>query len=83
MEKTVESNRLPTELEKKRLLCCCRLDFKLYTLLLQCSGCVQSRNEVDLVEVSIFYKSEKTSGQTVRPENIKTVSLLYLGRLVF
>ena len=37
------------------------LDFKLYSL--QCSGCVQSKNGVDLVEVSIFNKSEKMSGQ--------------------
>ena len=33
---------------------------------------------VDLVEVSIFYKLEKTSGQTVQPIKIKTVALFYL-----
>ena len=47
--------------------------------LLQCSGRVQSKNGVDLVQVSIFYKSEKTSSQTVQPKKIKkTVALLYL-----
>ena len=56
----------------------CRLDFKLHSLLLQCSGRVQSQNGVDLVEVSIFYKSEKTNGHTVWPKKIKTVALLYL-----
>ena len=49
--------------------------FKPYSLLLQSSECVQSKNGVDLVEVSIFYKSEKTSGQTVRPIEIKTAVL--------
>ena len=40
------------------LFCCCRLDFKVYYLLLQCSGRVQSKNRVDLVKVSIIlYKS--------------------------
>ena len=70
----------PTEFEKKPtiLLCCYRLNFKLYSLLLQCSGHVQSENGVDLVEVSIFYKSEKTSGQTVRPIKIKTVVFVNL-----
>ena len=32
-----------------------------YFLLLQCSGYVQAKNGVDLVEVSIFYKLEKKS----------------------
>ena len=37
-----------------------------------------------MVEVSIFYKLEKTSGQTIRPKKIKSVAFLYLnGRLVF
>ena len=35
------------------------------------------QNGVDLVELSICYKSEKMSGQTVQPKNIKTVALLY------
>ena len=63
-------------------VCCGRLDLKLYCLLLQCSGRVQSKNGVDLVEVSIFYyKSEKMSGQTVRPIN-SSVFLSY-HHLVF
>ena len=45
--------------------------FKLYSLLVQCSGCVQSKNRVDLVEVRIFYKSEKMSCQTVWPIKVK------------
>ena len=32
-------------------------------------------NGVDLVKVSIFYKSEKTSGQIVQLIKIKTVAL--------
>ena len=52
-----------------------------YSLLLQC---VQSKNGVDLVEVSSFYKSEKMSDQTVWPIKIKTVTLFYVnGHLVF
>ena len=69
----------PTELEKRDCyptFCYC-LDFKLYSSLLQCSGCVQSKNGVDLVEVSIF-KSEKTSFQTVRLIKIETAALSYL-----
>ena len=46
-----------------------------YFLLVQCSGCVQSKNGVDLV---IIYKSEKTSGQTVWPIKIKRVALFYV-----
>ena len=34
--------------------------------------------ELILVEVSIFYKLEKMSGQTVRPMKITTVALFYL-----
>ena len=49
--------------------------FKPYSLLLQSSECVQSKNGVDLIEVSIFHKSEKTSGQTVRSIEIKTAVL--------
>ena len=69
-KKTVESNRSANRVRVRKketaiLLCCCRLDFKLFSSLLQCSGCVQSNNGVDHVEVSNFYKSEKTSGQTV------------------
>ena len=32
------------------LLCFCRLDFTLHDLLLQCSGCVESKNGVDSVK---------------------------------
>ena len=41
-------------------------------------GHVQSKNGVDLVEVSIFYKSEKKGSQTVWPIKIKTVALFSL-----
>ena len=70
----------PTELEKKTaiLLCCCRCEFKLYSLLLQCSGHVKFKNGFNLVQVSIFYMSGKMSSQTVRPKKIKTVALLCL-----
>ena len=73
----------PTELEKETaiLICCCLLDFKLYSLLLLCSGRVQSKYGVDLVEVSIFCKSEKTSGQTIWPNSSTFVP--YHGCLVF
>ena len=36
------------------------------------------QKEVDLVEVSIFYKSEKANGQIVRPITINIVALFYL-----
>ena len=53
-------------------------------LLLQCSGRVLSKNGVDLVEVSNFYKSEKTSNQTVRLKKINSSAFVpYCGRLVF
>ena len=42
------------------------------------------KNSVDLVEVRIFYKSEKMSDQTVQPITIKTVALLsFHGCLIF
>ena len=52
---------------------------------MQCSGLVQSNNGVDLVEVSIFYKLEKKSGQTVPPIKIKNSSAFafHHGLLVF
>ena len=62
----------PTELEKRDqaiVLCCCRLDFK---LIFARSGCVQSKNGADLVEVRKYCKLEKTSGQTIQPKKIKT-----------
>ena len=54
-------------------------------LLLQCSGHVQFKNGVDYVEVNIFYKLEKTSGQTIWLKKIKTVEFFipYHGHLVF
>ena len=52
-----------------------------FSFLLQCSGRVQFKSGVDLVELSIFYKSEKTSGQTIRPKKIKTVALCILSWL--
>ena len=54
------------------------MDFKLYCLLMLCSGDVRSKNGVDLVKVSIFYKAEKMSGQTYRPIKIMTVALFCL-----
>ena len=44
---------------------------------------MQSKNGVDLVEVSISYKSEKTSGQTVWPIKIKAVALFYLNMATY
>ena len=46
---------------------------------------MQSKNGVDLVEVSIFYKLEKTSSQTIWPLKIKNSSafVFYHGSLVF
>ena len=44
---------------------------------LQCSGRVQSKNKVDLVDINIFYKLKKTSGQT-RSRLKKKSSALYL-----
>ena len=67
----------PTELEKIDCHPTLPLPPRLQTLL-QCSGHVQSKNGIDLVELSIFYKSEKMSGQNVRPKKIKRVALLYL-----
>ena len=66
-----------TELEKRDqaiVLCCCRLDFK---LIFARSGCVQSKNGADLVEVRKYCKLEKTSGQTIQPKRIKTDALFY------
>ena len=53
-------------------------DFKLYSLLLLCSGFVQSKNGVDLVEVSDLYKLEKMSGHTIWLKKVIAVALLYL-----
>ena len=84
-EETIQLNHSAGKKDHHPTFCCCFPDFKLYSLLLQCSECVQSKNRVDLVELSIFYKPEKTSGQTVRPIKIKIVRNAfqpYLGRLV-
>ena len=80
-EQTVESNRYADRVRKMRPTSYFTIEActsKLYSLLLLCSGRVRSKIGIDLVEISIFYKSEKTSGQTVRPKQIKTVALLYL-----
>ena len=53
----------------------CTSNFIFFTFI---SGRVQSKNGVDLVEVRIFYKSEKMSSQIVQPKKMKTVALLYL-----
>ena len=45
---------------------------------LQCSGCVQPKKWSSFGRGKYFYKSEKTSGQTVRSMKIKKVALLYL-----
>ena len=70
----------PTKLEKRDRHPTLLLPpgLQLNSLHLQCSVRVQSKNGVDLVEVNISYKSEKTSGQTIPPKKIKTVALLYL-----
>ena len=60
------------------------MNFKLYSSLLQCSRCVQSQNGVDLVDVNMFYKSEKTCGQTIWPMKKNSSAFVsYHGRLVF
>ena len=66
--RTIESKHSADRVRKKRLPsyfadAAWISSFILYFI--QCSGCVQSKNGVDLVEVSIFYKSEMTSGHTV------------------
>ena len=82
-EQTVESNFSADRVRKKRP----PSYFAIATwtsLLLQSSRHVQSKNRVDLVEVSIFYKSEKMSSQTVRPKKINHSAYVpYHGCLVF
>ena len=80
-KKTVESNRSVNRVRIKRLsfyfaVATWTSNFTLYSLLYKCSGYVQSKNGVDLVEVNIFYKLEKTSSPTVKP---KKIALLYLN----
>ena len=52
--------------------------FTLTCSFLQCPGCVQFDNGVDLVKVSLFYKSENTSSQTIGLIKINAVALFYL-----
>ena len=54
-EQTVESNRWPTELEKRYCHPTLPLltGLQTYFLLIQCSGHVQSKNGVDLVEMEV------------------------------
>ena len=64
-----------TVLEKKIAILLCCSNF---------TGCVQSKNGVDLIKVSIFYKLEKTNSQTVWAIEIKKVALFYYHvRVVF
>ena len=66
----------------RHLLYCERLDFKVYSSLLQYSGCIQSKNGVNLVEVSIFLyigeDEQSNYGQTIQSKKIKQVALFYL-----
>ena len=80
-EQTIESNRLADQVREKKLpsnfaVAAWTSIFILF-FFVQCSGCVQSKNGVDLVEISYFYKSEKTSSQAVQLKKIITVTLLY------
>ena len=72
LEKTVQSNH--SALEKRD----CHTTFQ-FPPALQAVFCnaltCPVKKRVDLAEVSISYKSEKTSGQTVQPIKIKTVAL--------
>ena len=68
--KTVQSNRSADEVRKTRspshfVVAAWTSNFIVYFC--NALGHVQLKNGVDLVEVSIFYKLEKTSSQTVRP----------------
>ena len=69
----------PTELEKRDRHPILMLPPGLQTLFLTFTmlWIYPVQNGVDLVEVSIFYKSEKMSSQTVQPIKIKTVELFY------
>ena len=84
-EETVQWNHIDDRVRIINLICCFHLNFKLYSSLLQCSGYIQLKNGVDLVEVCIVYKLEKTSGQTLPLIKIKTVVLFlfYHRHLVF
>ena len=56
-----------------------------YSFLLQCSGCVQSKNGVDLVVVSVFYKSgeDERSNSSAGKDKNSSAFLSYHGCLVF
>ena len=86
-EKIVEFKpfgRLSQKEETAILICFCLLDFKLYSLLSQCSGHVQSKNGVYLVEVSIFISRRRRAVKPFSKKKQKTVALFYYhGRLVF
>ena len=78
-EQTVQSNRSADRVRKKRppsyfAVATWTSNFILYFY----NALDVSCPEMELVEVSIFYKSEKTSGQTVWPRKIKKVALFYL-----
>ena len=57
---------------------------KLHSLLYNTLDVSSSKMGVELVEVSIFYKSDKKCGQTICPKKIKKSSAFvpYYGRLV-
>ena len=55
-----------------------RPGFKFLSWLLQCFGHIQSKNEVTLLEVSIFQKSAKTEVKTFQPTEIEKRPFLYL-----
>ena len=69
---TVRSNYSADRVKKKETAS--RLHFELYSSLLQCSICVQSKNGVDLVDISNFYKKM----HTVWWIKITTVVFLYV-----
>ena len=71
-DRTVESERSADRVRKKRPPSYFAVA-AWTSRFLQCSGRVQSKNGVDLVEVSIFYKSEKTSGLTVRTKHVALI----------
>ena len=56
-----------------------------YSSILQCSGCVQSKNGVNLVEASIFLLvgGDKRSNCSADKDKNSSVFLSYHGHLVF
>ena len=67
------------------LLCCCHLNFQLYSLLLQFSGCVQYKNRVNLVVVCNSYKSgeDEQSNHLADKDRNSSTFVPYRGLLVF